>query len=353
MEPRIQYAQSEDGVSATRHFAGLLIGPVLIIVGLVVDSSWHATDHAAHLFGEGYVLLFLGLAVMLFASVRMFMAHIGLVGRASLGGRHRAKSIRMATFSLYIVITGAGLLLLGGFLDTSWHHDHRQELDVFSPLHPYHSLVFVGFVAIVVAGVRIFTSNAELSIEVAEAESSRPVATGVTLAPSGPLTILFTDMESSTALTRQLGDAAAQEVRRTHNEIVRTALSANDGTEIKHTGDGIMASFSTASSALNCAIAIQRSVAAHKEEHSDSPLGIYIGLNAGEPIAEDDDLFGTSVDLAARICDHAEPGQVLVSDVVRQLAAGKGFMFSDIGDVVPKGFEEPVRLYEVRWWEEG
>ena len=351
MEPRIQYAQSEDGVSATRHFAGLLIGPVLIIVGLVVDSSWHATDHAAHLFGEGYVLLFLGLAVMIFASVRMFMAHIGLVGRASFGGRNRAKSIRTATFSLYIVITGAGLLLLGGFLDTSWHHDHRQELDVFSPFHPYHSLVFVGFVAVVVAGVRIFTSNAELSIEVAEVESSRPVATGVTPAPSGPLTILFTDMESSTALTRQLGDAAAQEVRRTHNEIVRTALSANDGTEIKHTGDGIMASFSTASSALNCAIAIQRSVAAHKEEHSDSPLGIYIGLNAGEPIAEDDDLFGTSVDLAARICDHAEPGQIIASDVVRQLAAGKDFLFADLGETELRGFEDPVKLWELRWQE--
>ena len=353
MEPRTQYAKTEDWVSGTRHFAGLLIGPVLIIVGIVVDSSWHAADHAAHLFGGGYLFWFLGLVVMLFSSFRMFLAQISLVGRASSGGQHRLKFIRRATFSLYIVIIGAGVLLLGGFLDTWWHHAHRGEMDVFSPLHPYHSLVFVGFVAIVVAGVRIFTSNAELSIEVAEAESSRPVATGVTLAPSGPLTILFTDMESSTALTRQLGDAAAQEVRRTHNEIVRTALSANDGTEIKHTGDGIMASFSTASSALNGAIAIQQGVAAHKEEHPDSPLGVYIGINAGEPIAEEEDLFGTSVDLAARICDHAEPGQVLVSDVVRQLAAGKGFMFSDIGDVVPKGFEEPVRLYEVRWWEEG
>ena len=351
MEPRIQYAQTMDGVSATRHFAGLLIGPVLIIVGLVVDSSWHATDHAAHLFGEGYLLLFLGLVVMLFASVRMFLAHTGLVGRASLGSRHRVKSIHTATFSLYIVITGAGLLLLGGFLDTSWHHDHRQELDVFSPLHPYHSLVFVGFAAIVVAGVRIFTSIAELSITVAEAESSRPLATGVTPAPSGPLTILFTDMESSTALTQQLGDEGAQEVRHAHNEIVRAALAGNGGNEIKHTGDGIMASFPTASSALNCAIAIQQGVAAHREEHPDSPLGVYIGLNAGEPIAEDDDLFGTSVDLAARLVDHAEAGQIIASDVVRQLAAGKDFLFADLGETELRGFEDPVKLWELRWQE--
>ena len=174
--------------------------------------------------------------------------------------------------------------------------------------------------------------------------------------PGGMVTILFTDMESSTALAQRLGDAGAQEVRRTHNVIVRDALKANAGAEIKHTGDGIMASFTTASSALGCAIAIQQGVARHKEEHPDSPLGVYIGLNAGEPIAEDDpggrvDLFGTSINLAARICDHAESAQILASDVVRQLAAGKQFLFSDLGETELRGFEDPVRLYEVRWAE--
>ena len=166
---------------------------------------------------------------------------------------------------------------------------------------------------------------------------------------SGVHTILFTDIESSTALRRKLGDAKVQELVRAHNEIVRAALGEHDGREIKHTGDGIMASFSTATSALQCAIVIQQGVASHAEEHADMPLGVYIGLNAGEPIAEEEDLFGTSVDLAKRICDHAEPGQILASNVVRELAEGKGFLFGDIGDVVPKGFEEPVRLYEVRW----
>ena len=148
----------------------------------------------------------------------------------------------------------------------------------------------------------------------------------------GLVTILFTDMESSTALTQRLGDVAAQEIRHAHNDIVRSALSANGGHEIKHTGDGIMASFTTASGALDCAIAIQQGVAAHRAEHRDSQLGVYVGLNAGEPIAEDDDLFGTSVDLAARLVDHAQPGQIIASDVVRQLAAGKDFLFSDLGD---------------------
>jgi class 3 adenylate cyclase len=181
-----------------------------------------------------------------------------------------------------------------------------------------------------------------------EGEESTPEA-----APSGLVTILFTDMESSTALRQRLGDAKAQELVRTHNTIVREALKAHGGSEIKHTGDGIMASFPTASGALECAVAVQRGVAAHVEQHPQAPLGVYIGVNAGEPIAEEADLFGTSVDLARRICDQAEPGQILVSDVVRQLAMGKGFLFSDRGDVVLRGFEDPVRLYEVRWREEG
>ena len=168
-------------------------------------------------------------------------------------------------------------------------------------------------------------------------------------ATGGFATILLTDMEGSTTLADRLGDNKAQEVRRAHNEIVRAALTANSGSEIKHTGDGIMASFATASSALDAAIAIQRGVAAHKEEQPDSPLGVYVGLNAGEPIAEDDDLFGTSINLAARICDHAEAGQILAANVVRELAAGKDFMFSDLGETELRGFEDPVKLWELRW----
>ena len=72
-------------------------------------------------------------------------------------------------------------------------------------------------------------------------------------------------------------------------------------------------------------------------------------LNAGEPIAEDDDLFGTSINLAARICDHAEAGQIVAADVVRQLAAGKDFLFSDPGETELRGFEDPVKLWELRW----
>jgi class 3 adenylate cyclase len=163
--------------------------------------------------------------------------------------------------------------------------------------------------------------------------------------------VLFTDIEGSSALASRYGDDHAHEVRRAHDKIVREALKERRGKEIKHTGDGIMAAFGMASQGLDSAIAIQQGVAAYNEEHPKYPLSIYIGLNAGEPIAENEDLFGTSVDLAARICDYADAGTILTSDVVRQLVAGKHYLFADRGHSDIRGMEEPIRLWEVRWQE--
>lgn len=168
-------------------------------------------------------------------------------------------------------------------------------------------------------------------------------------AAEGLVTVLFTDLTESTTFTERLGDAKAQEVVRAHNDIVRKALRGHAGTEIKHTGDGIMASFALPSRAVECAITIQREVAAYVETNPDSPLRVHIGLNAGEPVVEERDLYGTAVQLARRICDRAQGGEILVSDVVRGLTAGKGFLFADRGAEALKGFEDPVRVYEVRW----
>jgi len=165
-------------------------------------------------------------------------------------------------------------------------------------------------------------------------------------AGAGLLTILFTDLVGSTALTQRLGDAAAQELLRTHNTIVRERLREHGGTELKSTGDGFMASFPSASRALECAIAIQQAFAAYNDGRKDAIL-VRIGLNAGEPVAEDADLFGTAVQAAARIAARARPGQILVSDVVRQLAAGKPFRFNHVGRFSLKGFRERLRLFEV------
>jgi class 3 adenylate cyclase len=163
-------------------------------------------------------------------------------------------------------------------------------------------------------------------------------------------TILFTDVEGSTALTQRLGDANARDLLRAHERVVRDALQAQGALDIKALGDGFMASFSSATRALECAIAMQKACAEHNQT-ADEPIRVRIGLNAGEPIAEEKDLHGTAVNLASRIAATAQGGEILTSDVVRQLVAGKRFLFSDRGEVELRGFEDPVRLYEVRWQE--
>ena len=169
-------------------------------------------------------------------------------------------------------------------------------------------------------------------------------------ADAGPVTVMFTDVEGSTALTQRLGDARARDLLREHERMVREALKSHGGSEVKTMGDGFMASFSSATKALECAIAMQRAFEEHNES-AEEPIRVRIGLNAGEPIAEDDDLFGTAVNLAARICAQAEAGQILAPIVVRELAAGKQFMFADLGEAELRGFENPVQLYELRWKE--
>ncbi|MEO7570878.1 MAG: adenylate/guanylate cyclase domain-containing protein [Acidimicrobiales bacterium] len=160
--------------------------------------------------------------------------------------------------------------------------------------------------------------------------------------------ILWTDVVGHTLLMDRLGDTAGREVLREHEELTRHQLAAHGGTEVKAMGDGFMAWFGSAQRALDCAIDLQRSCAARNSTATE-PFEVRAGLNAGEPILEDDDLFGTSVIAAARICGMAGAGEIIVSDVVRQLVAGKSFEFVERGSVDLKGFQEPVRLCSVQW----
>jgi len=160
--------------------------------------------------------------------------------------------------------------------------------------------------------------------------------------------VLFTDIVGHTEMMSRLGDERGREVLREHERIVREALAEHSGTEVKTMGDGFMASFGSVTKAVECAIAMQRAFA---ERESDEPLNVRVGINAGEPIEEDGDLFGATVILASRIAAKAEGGEILVADTVRGLCSGKGFLFADRGEFVAKGFEDPVRLFEVRWRE--
>ena len=166
---------------------------------------------------------------------------------------------------------------------------------------------------------------------------------------TGPITVLFTDIVGSTALTQSLGDEDAQKLIRAHNRVVREALSIHAGKEVKHTGDGIMASFSKTSNAVDGAIQIQLETMKHNQVEPNFPLHLKIGLNTGEPIAEDDDLFGTVVQLSARIVDKAIADKIYVSEIVRGICSGKDYKFKDLGEFNMKGFDEEINLFEVLW----
>lgn len=161
-------------------------------------------------------------------------------------------------------------------------------------------------------------------------------------------TILFTDIAGSTQLTQQLGDVKVMEVLRAHDEIVRRALAASGGSEVKHTGDGIMASFPSVTHSIEAAIVIQRDLHIRNQD-AEVPIDLRIGMAAGEPVTERDDLFGAAVQLAARICANADAGTIFVSTAVRELCVGKGFAFEARGAFELKGFDEPVSLFEVGW----
>ncbi len=172
---------------------------------------------------------------------------------------------------------------------------------------------------------------------------------GVDARDPGIRTVLFTDIVDSTTLTHSLGDEAALALLGVHDAIVRDALSALGGREVKHTGDGIMASFVSAAGAVRAAIQIQRELAKHEKAQPDRPLKVRVGAAAGEPVEQHNDLFGSTVQLASRLCAHAQPEQILVSNAIAELCLGKGFSFQDVGEVVLKGFDRSVRAHAVAW----
>lgn len=160
---------------------------------------------------------------------------------------------------------------------------------------------------------------------------------------SATRTVVFTDMEGSTDLVDRLGDAVAREITREVEDITRSALQSHGGTEVKTMGDGFMAWFTMASTALDAAVQIERAVSANLD------VRVRIGINAGEPIAEAGDLYGATVNRAARIMGAAGGGEILVSDLVRGLVEGRDYRFDDRGVHVLRGFEEPVHLFALKW----
>ncbi len=160
-------------------------------------------------------------------------------------------------------------------------------------------------------------------------------------------TILFTDLKGSTSLLHDVGEPRFMALLAEHDLIIRRALVSTRGREVKHTGDGIMASFDDAANALRCSLAIQDGFTARVSAGVGPELGVRIGIAAGEPVDHNDDLFGSTVNLASRICDAADAGHVLTSDLVHELGMAQGFSFDGGRDLVLKGFAGTTRVYEL------
>jgi class 3 adenylate cyclase len=169
-------------------------------------------------------------------------------------------------------------------------------------------------------------------------------------APDGTVTILFSDIEGSAALTEQLGDQRWLELLRTHNNIVREHVAACDGYEVKAAGDGFMIVFQSARRALKCAINVQAALAAHNARNCDPPLNVRMGLHTGEAIKERDDFFGKNVVLAARIGAQAHGGEILISRLLKELTESAGdLQFGQGREVTLKGLSGSYELFPVLW----
>jgi class 3 adenylate cyclase len=161
--------------------------------------------------------------------------------------------------------------------------------------------------------------------------------------------IMFTDLKDSTAMTSRLGEDKAIALLELHNRMIRRCLRQHKGSEVKHTGDGFMASFASSRDSVLSAIAIQQAFAAHNSGRPDETMYVRIGLHGGEPIERSGDLFGSAIQMAARLCSQCEPGQILASDVVRSSSKDHDLPFVDMGQIEMKGFEAPVKVYMIRW----
>jgi class 3 adenylate cyclase len=202
-------------------------------------------------------------------------------------------------------------------------------------------------------------AHGELAATIIELDANLPLNSFFGVLPNHPAgtpytapamrAIVFTDLCGSVAQTQELGDDGHMQLLGEHNHIVRTQLNAHDGREVKHTGDGIMASFTSVSAAVAFAIAVQAALQ-ERNEQAPTPLDVSIGISAGEPVTDDnDDLFGAAVQLAARLCDAAHAGDIAVSIAVRELCIGKQFRFEDRGAIPLKGLPDLTQAYAVAW----
>jgi class 3 adenylate cyclase len=169
-------------------------------------------------------------------------------------------------------------------------------------------------------------------------------------AADGRVTLIFSDIEAFTRMTERLGDARAHAVVKRHNDIVRAETRKQGGHEVELRGDGFLLAFGDATAALRCAIAIQRSLAAHNASGPVEPLRVRIGLHTGHVIQDSDKFFGKTVIQAFRVADLAEGTQILISkDLKTALAPATDFRIGEGRAVTLKGISGTHQVYAVEW----
>ena len=166
---------------------------------------------------------------------------------------------------------------------------------------------------------------------------------------TGTTTVLFTDLVQSTDLMSRLGEAAFDDLRRTHFAALRQAIDWAGGREIKTTGDGLMATFGSVVDAIHCAVSMQQATD-RQARSGPAPLAIRVGLSVGEVTFEDGDCFGVPVVEAARLVAAARPGRILATAVARAVARDRAeASFTDVGTLQLRGLTDPVAAFEVAW----
>jgi class 3 adenylate cyclase/DNA-binding CsgD family transcriptional regulator len=164
------------------------------------------------------------------------------------------------------------------------------------------------------------------------------------------VTILFTDLVASTETMDRIGDERAESLRRAHFRLVRDAAASHGGRTVKSLGDGLMIVFASAVQAVAAAASIQAAVASSHDPAAGYEGRVRVGLHVGEPIRDEGDYFGRPVVIARRLCDGAAPGQILASDLVRNLVAGRSTVdFKPLGRRKLKGLGDPIDVYEIEW----
>ncbi len=167
--------------------------------------------------------------------------------------------------------------------------------------------------------------------------------------PEGIVTIVFTDIVDSSRLVSELGDQAARDLIRAHDQILRETARMHEGVEVERAGDGFMIAFSTATKAVLFATELQERFENRSDGGGVGPLQVRVGMETGEVIAEEQGYFGRTVFAASRITDLAGGGQIMVSESTRLIAAGSGLGFRDTGEHELKGLGSAYRVYELEW----